>query len=641
MATLWLLTGLVWADPAVNETARARQIDEAALAKRVAAVDEALVRANSLQNLGDLDKADLQLEEVLRLDPYNGAARRAMERGEQLRSQYYDAARDHRRANAISGTAALWEDAVPAVDISNLFGSGGASSRMAGGDKESIQQKLRTLIVPLVDFDSVSMAEVVEFLRIRSRDLDPAKKGVGFVLHASPELQGKTLTLQMSSVPLEEVLRQAVQLVGAAYRVDEHAVIITSLADRQEALISRQYRLPPDFLQTTPVAGAGGGLPSGRVGAQELLQQRGVPFPTGAVASYTPATNLLFVRNTAANLMLVDGLVDQVVNATAKQVEVQIRMIEVSDARVKELGFDWLLGQFNVPGSERVFASGGGQSAPGEVLPFAGRTVTGGLRSVGEVLGIRSSSSKIGRTMVPGFDAKSPGTVAVSGVLTDPQFQGVLRGLNQSKGIDVVAAPTLFAKSGQRATLKMVREFRYPKEYDAAETPTSTAGGGLGKPSSPRSFEKRDVGVIFEVEPVIGQNKVIDLNLSPSFLEFEGFIDYGQDFTNSTVDRITGQPIYFTVENQILQPIFRTNRISTTVSIWDGCTVVLGGAAYEKSFRADDKVPVVGDLPLVGRAFQSKVKQVERTNVLFFVTARIVDPGGNGIATATASQVPR
>ncbi|WP_009965552.1 type II secretion system protein GspD [Verrucomicrobium spinosum] len=634
------MAGVALADPAVDKTAAANQIDQTALGERSAAVKAALARANGLQNLGDLDKADLQLQDVLRTDPQNGAARRAMERGEQLRSPYYDAARDHQRARAISATAAMWEDAVPAVDLSHLFGSAGQESRMAGSNRASIQQKLRTLIVPLADFDSVSLVEVVEFLRIRSRDLDPAKKGVGFILHASPEIESRTLTLRMSSVPLEEVLRQATSLTGADYRVDEHAVIITSLQDKQEALISRQYRVPPDFLQTTPVAAAGGGLPTGRLGALELLQQRGVPFPDGATASYTPATNVLFVRNTATNMMLVDSLVDQAVNATAKQVEIQIRMVEVSDARVKELGIDWLLGQFNVPGSEKIFASGGGQSVPGEVLPFAGRTVTDGLRSATEVLGLRSSGTRIGRALVPGADAKSPGAFAVSGVLTDPQFQGVLRGLNQSKGIDVMATPTLFTKSGQRAALKMVKEFRYPKEYDAPETPTRTTGGGLGKPSSPRSFEKRDVGIVFEVEPVIGQNKVIELSLSPSFLEFEGFIDYGQDFQNSTTDRLTGQPVYFTVENQILQPIFRANRISTAVSIWDGCTVVLGGAAFEKRFRADDKVPVVGDLPLIGRTFQSKVKQVERTNVLFFVTARIVDPGGNGVATAAVSNAP-
>lgn len=607
----------------------------------VAEVMKDLTMGQSQLRLGNLDQADEAFQHALTVDPYNGAARRGLEQSSQMRHSYHEAARDHQRAKALGTVDGLWEDAVPVVDLAHLFGVGAGDDGKTMRAKENLTQKLRTLMIPMVDFESTGLNEIVEFLRIRSRELDPARKGISIVVNASPELLEKPLSLRMSSVPLEEVLLQATRLVGATYRVDEHAVIITSLQDKQEALISRQYRVPPDFLQTTPVAAAGGGLQSGRVGAQELLQQRGVPFPVGATASYIPATNVLFVRNTATNLMLVDGLVDEVVNATAKQVEIQIRMIEVSDAKAQELGFDWLLGEFNVPGSERIFASGGGQSVPGEALPFAGRPVTDGLRSMTEVLGLRSSGSSLGRAMVSGADSKSPGAFAVSGVLTDPQFQGVLRGLNQSKGVDVMATPTLFAKSGQRAALKMVREFRYPKEYDAPETPTSTAGGGLGKPSSPRSFEKRDVGIVFEVEPVIGQNRVIELSLSPSFLEFEGFIDYGQDFQNSTTDRLTGEPIYFTVENQILQPIFRANRISTSVSVWDGCTVVLGGAANEKRFRSDDKVPVVGNLPLVGRAFQSKVKQVERTNVLFFVTARIVDPGGNGVATAASSNVPR
>jgi general secretion pathway protein D len=67
------------------------------------------------------------------------------------------------------------------------------------------------------------------------------------------------------------------------------------------------------------------------------------------------------------------------------------------------------------------------------------------------------------------------------------------------------------------------------------------------------------------------------------------------------------------------------------VTIWDGQTVVLGGLITEQLSKIDDKVPFLGDLPLVGRLFQSKVTQRSKQNLLIFVTARLIDPAGNPI----------
>lgn len=635
---------------------------------RVKQVEEKLRLGQGLMSLGDFDAATERFRDVLRLDPYNGAARRGMERAEQHKAQYFDVARDHTRAKMLTGVDSLWEDNVPVIDVSQLFGSGGAAMGSLENTKENIQIKLRTIVVPMVDLQSASLEEVVEFLRIRSRELDPQKKGVAFVIKASEEARAKPVSMSMTSVPLEEILRYATEMTGSVYRVDEYAVTITSRAEKSETLIAKQYRVPPDFLQTAPAGGAapavpvdpfgaappagGGGLQIRRLGAKEFLEQRGVQFPPGSGASYNPGTNILFVNNTAENLALVDEYVDQAVNATPKQVEIQVRMIEINETRLKELGFDWLLGQFNVPGSERVFGGGAGAADPSDPAPFPGQSVTSGLRSSGAILGVPSIDGLIGRATVPAANSKSPGFFAVSGVFTDPQFQVVLRGLKQSKGVDVLAAPTVITKSGQRANVTVAKEFRYPTEFDPPQIPQSlnatannisyTASFAPITPSTPTAFEKRDVGITLEVEPVVGSgNRTVDLNLVPSSVEFEGFIDYGTDIQNTAPIGIGGADVFYTVPNDILQPIFRTNKITTSVSVWDGNTVVLGGVTFEKRHKIDDKVPVVGDLPLVGRAFQSKVSNVERKNVLFFVTVRVIDPGGNSVGASAAATAVR
>jgi general secretion pathway protein D len=394
------------------------------------------------------------------------------------------------------------------------------------------------------------------------------------------------------------------------------------------------------------------------MGAKEFLEQRGVTFPEGASAFYNPGANLLVVLNTAENLAAVDSLVEDAASAAPKQVEIQVKMIEVGEERLQELGFDWLLGQFNVPGSNKVFASGGtvgnqANSAPSGVdFPFSPpgsgfspvgvNPVTAGLRSTGAILGKPSIDGLLGHVQTPAIDSRSPGVFAVAGVFTDPQFQVVLRALSQSKGVDLLAAPTIVTKSGQRANISLIREFIYPTEFDPPQIPQQIGGNIPGffagtvappanpvTPATPTAFEKRDVGMSLEVEPVISaDNTTVDLSLSPSDVEFEGFIDYGTPikFTGTTAptDEIA-------TENHIFQPVFRSNKVTTSVSVWDGNTIVIGGVMYETKEDINDKVPFLGSIPILGRAFQSKVSQLKRKNVIFFVSARVIDPSGNPV----------
>jgi general secretion pathway protein D len=71
--------------------------------------------------------------------------------------------------------------------------------------------------------------------------------------------------------------------------------------------------------------------------------------------------------------------------------------------------------------------------------------------------------------------------------------------------------------------------------------------------------------------------------------------------------------------------------IVTTVNIWDNQTVVLGGLISAQVQSQKDKIPVLGDLPLLGRLFQSQSKDSVKKNLMIFVTATIVDPAGNRV----------
>jgi len=122
---------------------------------------------------------------------------------------------------------------------------------------------------------------------------------------------------------------------------------------------------------------------------------------------------------------------------------------------------------------------------------------------------------------------------------------------------------------------------------------------------------------------------MIDLNLVPQVVEFEGFINYGSPIQSTATNPITGITTTNVITpNVINQPVFSTRKVTTSVSVYDGQTVVIGGLMREDVQKTEDKVPIIGDIPLVGRAFRTNTEQHTKKNLVIFVTAKIITPAG-------------
>ena len=389
----------------------------------------------------------------------------------------------------------------------------------------------------------------------------------------------------------------------------------------------------------------------GRADAKTMLQSMGVSFPSGASATFWPHSGTLIVRNTQDNLDMVDALVDQANSSAPKQVEIESKFVEINQNNLKELGFDWLLGPFTLNG--KVFGAGGvpGNGVPVNaanfpfVDPVTGQPIGQNPVTAGNQSGnFAISANALDALLMPGLGQAAgvaPGIFGLAGVFTNPQFQVVIRALNQKKGIDLLSAPSVTTKSGQRAIVEVIRELRYPRTYTQPQVPSisstsTTLVGGVVPvvvtPTTPQDWETRNTGVTLEVEPVVGgDNTTIDLNLVPQVVEFEGFINYGSPINAVGVNTIAGisvsQPVQLT-PNVINQPVFSTRKVTTSVSVYDGQTVVLGGLMREDVQKTEDKVPIIGDIPLVGRAFRTNVEQHTKKNLVMFVTAKIVTPAG-------------
>jgi general secretion pathway protein D len=390
----------------------------------------------------------------------------------------------------------------------------------------------------------------------------------------------------------------------------------------------------------------------GRADAKTMLQSMGVSFPGGASATFWPHSGTLIVRNTQDNLDMVDALVDQANASAPKQVSIESKFVEINQNNAKELGFDWLLGPFSLNG--KVFGAGGtaGNGVPvnsadfpfnNNGVPIGQNPVTSGNRSGDFAI----SANALDALLVPGLGQAvgvAPSMFGLAGVFTNPQFQVVIRALNQKKGIDLLSAPSVTTKSGQRAIIEVIRELRYPGTYTPPQVPSISSTTGttvigaaaavpvVVTPTTPATWETRNTGVTLEVEPVVGGDATtIDLNLIPQVVEFEGFINYGSPIFAVGVNTAAGISISNSViltPNVINQPVFSTRKVTTSVSVYDGQTVVLGGLMREDVQKTEDKVPIIGDIPLVGRAFRTNTEQHTKKNLVIFVTAKIITPAG-------------
>jgi general secretion pathway protein D len=623
---------------------------------------------------GRYDIAFKRCEQALNIDKYNIAARRLMEKINVARQEYADAAYSETRGAMLTAVDKAWE--LPLRKFTDGPTAIVEQPQMDSRGSQAINNKLDTIIIPRIDFTDASIKEALDFIKKRAADLDTGdsdNKGINIVLKIPPDslASSGTFTLALDNTPLRDVLTYVTRALDLKIKIEPHAVVVVPSSENTEVLITKEYKVPPGFITTTSgsappqVSGLAAGSQSviaARSMAKDFLESQGVEFPPGASANFIPLTSRLIVKNTKDNLEIVDGLVEDKTSEKPTQVEIEAKFLEVSQNNLKELGFDWLLGQFALAGGSGVYGSGGtiglGRSInnsgyplinPANNLPVGANSVTSGPITAGNRGGTTGISLNAVDAVLLGSPAGSaPGVLSVAGVFTNPQFQVVLRALSQKKGIDLVSAPKVTTERGQEAIIEIIREFRYPKEFDPPNL-SATTGSTYAPvvPASPSVWDTRNTGITLKVTPVAPDDSyTISLELETSIVEFEGFINYGNPI-NATVAQsfivgagdaavaILGPSTTFeATPNVINQPVFSTRDVNTQVSVLDGQTVVMGGLMREDVQKVEDKVPILGDIPFAGRLFRTNIDQHVKRNMLIFVTASLLDPAGQRIFEA-------
>lgn len=644
--------------------------------------------ANGLTQSGRYDLAMKQYEAALVIDPYNTAARKGMEEIHHATTQYADEAYNETRSRMLWQVEKAWERPPRKSKQGRSTESVGRHQDLRGTDQ--IVAKLNSINIPKIDLTDTPISEAVEYLKQKSMEQDPSKKGVNIFLKlsdqnpaasASNSIAGVStnpaapaalntepkITLALSHVPLYVALDYLSKMANLKLKIDPYAVSIVPLTEPTDILVTREYQVPPDFIPAKPLD-SGAGLPQAgapastanqprlapQKNAQDYFTSLGIDFPTGASANYLSQGSKLIVRNTRDNIDQIDALVEAAMVKAPSQIEITTKFLEINQNNVQELGFDWLLGPFSTGGG--VYGSGGGTVGTSANYPFG--NPMGGGADMNTVGAVRSGSSAISGNSIDALISgqgqvvgPAPGIFSIAGIFNDPQFQLVIRALNQKKGIDLMAAPKVTTKNGKSATVKVIQKFWYPDQYTQPQIPNATgaqgANGGTAAtpaisipptitPSFPSSFKPKELGVTLEVvDPTIDSDGYnINMKLHPQVTDFDGFINYGSpirsvSYTNQALP-FPGQYPYSSIltTNTINQPVFSLRDVTTVVTVQDGSTVALGGLIREDVQKVQDKIPFLGDIPMAGRLFRSDADQKIKKNLVIFVTPRILDAEG-------------
>lgn len=566
-----------------------------------------------------------------------------------------------------------------------VFSGKNTSAVVSKRDSET-ERKLKEIVIANFDIPEpgIKLSEALKTLSMLSEENDKstgAKKGVNIVLFDEAQ-QPENVNISLRGEALGEILDLLSRKYGYQYDIKNEKIEVRKGNDQ-----TSQSMDTVDFAITQatvtrmvgikPAAGGGDVFGGGDSGGGELsleeqgkkieefLKKAGVEFGTGATVAFDGTK--LWVTNTARNLDKIRNILLKY--SEVKQVEIEAKFLEVQQGDLKQLAFNWRAGRT----LQAANALSGGFVKTDEVLFATTDGTVRNLRTLSDSFKKAADSSKIGISTVtydidksadpadptkwfklengatttyvdqtyPGLNSSLnvgsdavPTSSALLGVISGYTVELLVDALEQKTGSDLLCAPKVTVLSGSEARITVSQQMYYAESWNdmqsqVSSSSSSTIGGGGGDaaititPGTPQDFKTYDVGVVMTVSPNVEEDGSINMTLAPRVSDFEGFMAYG----GTAVGIAGGYTV--TVPAGFIMPVFSVREVSTNVTIFDGATVVLGGLTREEVVSIDDQVPILGDIPLIGRLFQSKGESRQKRNLMIFVTANRISPGGS------------
>ncbi|MBA7475935.1 Secretin XcpQ [subsurface metagenome] len=272
-------------------------------------------------------------------------------------------------------------------------------------------------------------------------------------------------------------------------------------------------------------------------------------------------TNALIIAASAQDYEVLAEIIEKL-DIFREQVFVEMLIMEIGEDSLKKIGVDWATLDESVDGSARFF----GATNFGPRVDFASGTLEG------LAVGLWRGSG------------------------SDVRIGAMLHALEKQSGVNILSTPYMLTSNHHKAKIIVGESRPFVMESRITE------GADPLTPTVIRTYEYKDVGITMEITPHISQGGLIRLEIKSEFTKLI------EDVTSLAVDT----------------PSTAKREAETVVSMNSGSTVVIGGLIRDDKITLEKKIPFVADIPLIGGLFRYKKDQVQKTNLLIFITPHIM-----------------
>ncbi|NNN45690.1 MULTISPECIES: type IV pilus secretin PilQ family protein [Vibrio] len=391
-----------------------------------------------------------------------------------------------------------------------------------------------------------------------------------FNLVVSDSVTGN-LTLRLDGVPWQQVLDIILQVKGLDKRVDGSVILVApkeelDLREKQQLEKARLAEelgdLQSDIIKVHFAKASDIAEMIGGSGAVNMLSERGS-------ISIDERTNALLIRELPENIKVIREIIASL-DIPVKQVQIEARIVTVNEGNLDELGIRWGMSSKN--GSHTV-----GGSIEGNMNTIGLYEPEDGTEGINNFLNVNLGATAANASSIA-FQVAKLG----SGTLLDLELSAMQR---ESKA-EIISSPRLITTNKKPAYIEQGTEIPYLESSSSGATTVA--------------FKKAVLSL--KVTPQITPDNRLVLDLSVT-----------QDRPGDVVKTGTGEAV-----------AINTQRIGTQVLVNNGETVVLGGIFQHSLTNTIDKVPLLGDLPFLGALFRRSYQQLGKSELLIFVTPKVV-----------------
>jgi type IV pilus assembly protein PilQ len=389
-----------------------------------------------------------------------------------------------------------------------------------------------------------------------------------------PETLAGSVSIKLRDVTWQQVFNVVLEPLNYTYIVDGNIIKIKSQDELAvEPVDTRVFIV--DFANAGEIRGSVEPLIDTAAGGRIQVDTR---------------SNALVITERPSRMNDIQEIIETLDRPT-EQVMIESKFVEIIDEDISSIGVDWqsLLGYRVQAGPmERVYERiNTTERLPSESTEDTKITDSNGFDFV-------RGSQALGQTNW--IDTVNREDTAV---FSSEAFQVVLSALERNTGVELVSNPTIVTMNNKRAQINIGEEYPIPQYTYNDERGTFEVS----------NFEYKPIGVNLNVVPQINSAGFINLDIQPEISSRTGEVLFGG---------ASGASI----------PIITVRKTNSSVTIKSGYTLAIGGLIQEDATRGSTKVPILGDIPGLGRLFSSKNHNIDKRNLIIFITAKILSASG-------------